>query len=235
MFRILRPVSRIGFVAFLLGVTSFSYSPNCLAQAVTDQKSIATSAPELAAQASPQGKFIQSLGDRAIAILADKSNTPEKRSEQFRQMLRDTFDLATIGRFAIGRSWNSATPEQQKEYMSLFESLVVQTYSDRFALYTGEGFRVRSFRPEGDHDFIVNSDITHPDGSKPTTVDWRLRQKNDKLGIIDVIVEGVSMSITQRQEYSAVIQRNGGNIDALLDLMRQRLKPATAAAPEKKG
>lgn len=58
---------------------------------------------------------------------------------------------------------------------------------------------------------------------------WRVRQKADKIGIIDVVVEGVSMSLTQRQEYSSVIQRNGGDITALLDLMRQRVaekKPA---------
>ena len=177
-----------------------------------------------AAQYTPQGAFIQNLGDKAIAILADKSISKEQQSEQFRQMLRDTFDLMTIGRFVIGRNWMAASATQQQDYMHLFEALVVKTYSDRFALYTGEGFRVRSVRPEGEHDFIIASEITHPDGSQPTTVDWRVRQKADKFGIIDVVVEGVSMSVTQRQEYAAVIQRNGGNIDGLLDVMRQRLQ-----------
>lgn len=182
-----------------------------------------TSGTEISVQ-SAQGKFIQSLGNRAIAILADKSISAEQRSTQFRAMLRESFDLPTIGRFVIGRSWNAATPEQRAEYSRLFEELVVKTYSDRFALYTGEGFRVRAVRPEGEKDYIVNSDITHPDGSAPTTVDWRVRQKDGRLGIIDVVVEGVSMSVTQRQEYAAVIQRNGGNLDGLLDLMRQRVQ-----------
>ena len=189
-----------------------------------------------AAALTPQSKFIQSLGDKAISILADKKLNPEQRNAQFRNMLRDSFDLPTIARFVIGRAWAGATPEQQKEYMDLFEALVVKTYSDRFALYTGEGFKIRSSQPEGDKDMIVNSDITHPDGSAPTVVTWRVRQKGDKMGIIDVIVEGVSMSITQRQEYSSVIQRNGGDINALLDLMRQRLQPApTSAEAQKNG
>ncbi|NTU77125.1 MAG: ABC transporter substrate-binding protein [Alphaproteobacteria bacterium] len=226
MLRILRPVSCVGFLALLLASTSLGFPATASAETAS-----ATPAVEAAA-ATPQGKFIQGLGDKAIAILANKSLSPDERSGQFRNMLRDTFDLITIGRFALGRVWNAATPDQQKEYMRLFEELVVKTYSDRFALYTGEGFRVRAVHPEGEKDFIVNSDITHPDGSPPTTVDWRVRQKGDKLGIIDVVVEGVSMSVTQRQEYAAVIQRNGGNIDGLLDVMRQRIQekmPVTAS------
>lgn len=175
--------------------------------------------------ASPQGKFVQSLGDKAVSILADKKLSADARNEQFRAMLRDSFDLPTIARFVLGRNaWQTATPAQQQEYMNLFEALVVKTYSDRFALYTGEGFKVRNAVPEGDKDTIVNSEITHPDGSPATTVSWRIRQKGDKFGILDVVVEGVSMSVTQRQDYAAVIQRNGGDIEGLLSLMRDRLK-----------
>lgn len=182
---------------------------------------------------APQGKFVQELGDKAISLLANKELPIADKEAQFRQMLSDTFDLPTIARFVIGRSWQTATPEQQKEYMSLFESLVVKTYSDSFALYTGEGFKVRTVVPENDKDSIVNSDITHPDGSAPTTVSWRIRTKGEKMGIIDVVVEGVSMSLTQRQEYASVIQRNGGDIEALLKLMRQRV--ADKPAEPKKG
>jgi len=182
-----------------------------------------------------QGRFIQDLGDKAIAILADKNLTPDKRDTKFREMMRSSFDLSTIGRFVIGRTWLSASADQQREYMKLFEQLVVKTNSDRFAMYTGEGFKVRAVSPQGERDFIVNSDITHPDGSPPTTVDWRLRQKDGKLGIIDVVVEGVSMSVTQRQEYASVIERNGGNIDGLLDVMRQHLQDPPKTAANHKG
>ncbi len=180
-------------------------------------------ADDAAAPLTNEGKFIQDLGDKAVSILADKSLSADARNEKFRAMLSDYFDLNTIARFVIGRSWLTATPDQQKEYMDLFEKLVVKTYSDRFALYTGEGFKVRASRPEGKKDFIVDSEITHPDGSPPTIVTWRVRQGDKGLGIIDVVVEGVSMSVTQRQEYSSVIQRNGGDIGALLTLMRERV------------
>jgi phospholipid transport system substrate-binding protein len=172
----------------------------------------------------PAGKFIQELGDKAIAVIADKDVTAEKRGDKFREILRNSFDLSTIGRFVIGRSWNSATPEQQKEYMHLFEELVVKSYGDRLTLYTGEGFRVTGVRSETERDYIINSQITHPDGSQPTAIDWRVRQRDGKLGVIDVVVEGVSLSVTQRQEYASVIQRSGGQIDGLLAQMRQQLQ-----------
>lgn len=182
------------------------------------------------AMATASGKFIQDLGDEAISVIANKNLSQDQRSERFRQMLRASFDLPTIGRFVIGRSWNAATPDQQQEYMKLFESLVVKTYSDRFALYTGEGFRVTGLRPETEKDTVVTSEITHPDGSEPTEVDWRVRNKGGRLGIIDVVVEGVSLSVTQRQEYASIIQRDGGQLNGLLALMRQQLQgPSTAS------
>lgn len=179
-----------------------------------------------AAIKTPVGKFVQDLGNNAIAVIANKSITQQQRSDKFRDILRNSFDLMTIGRFVIGRSWNAATPDQQKEYMRLFEELVIKTYGDRMTLYTGEGFKVVGVRPETEKDTIVNSQITHPDGSDPTTIDWRVRLRDGKLGVIDVVVEGVSLSVTQRQEYASVIQNNDGQISALLDKMRQQVKEA---------
>ena len=179
---------------------------------------------------SSSEKFIQSLGDRAIAIIANKQMPAVQRNTEFSKILSDSFDLKTIGRFVIGRTWNAATPEQQTEYMDLFKSLVIKNYGDRMTLYTGEGFKVVGSRPESDMDTTVLSQITHPDGSAPTTIDWRVRNKDGKMGVIDVVVEGVSLSVTQRQEYAAVIQTNGGQIDGLLQQMRNELKGSTTAA-----
>lgn len=196
-------------------------SMGCVTLPALAQAPAATEAA--ATELSAQAKFIQNLGDQAISILSDKKLTPEARDTKFRDMLHNSFDLRTIGRFVIGRNWAAATPEQQEEYMKLFESLVVKTYSDRFALYTGEGFKVRSSAPENDKDTVVNSEISHPDGSKGTTVTWRVRQKDGKYSILDVVVEGISMSVTQRQEYTSVLQRNGGDFNGLLQVMRDKV------------
>jgi phospholipid transport system substrate-binding protein len=220
------PVTRLAFtILFLLSLPMAAFAEDALPSAQTHDQAIATQ----------PGKFIQNLGEEAISVIANKSLTQDQRSDHFREMLRSSFDLPTIGRFVIGRSWNAATSDQQQEYMKLFEALVVKTYSDRFSLYTGEGFRVTGMRPETEKDVVVTSEITHPDGSEPTTVDWRVRNKNGKLGIIDVVVEGVSLSVTQRQEYASIIQRDGGKLDGLLTLMRQQLQDPSAAGNNQPG
>jgi phospholipid transport system substrate-binding protein len=217
--RILRSV----LFALTLIVPMFATSPQVLAADVQ----IRTHSQ---AVQSPVGKFIQDLGDNAIKIVANKQLSSSQRSAAFSTILSDNFDIKTIGRFVIGRTWNQATPGQKDEYMDLFKSLVIRTYGSRMTLYTGEGFEVVGTRTESDMDTVVMSRITHPDGSKSTNIDWRVRQKDSKMGVIDVVVEGVSLSVTQKQEYSSVIQNNGGNIDGLLKVMRAQLDKNTADA-----
>ena len=176
--------------------------------------------------ASPPGKFVQTLGERAIKIISNKQLSPVQRNTEFAKVLNDSFDLKTIGRFVIGRTWNSATPDQQNEYMNLFQALVIKNYGDRMTLAAGENFQVIGSRSESDNDTTVNSQISHSDGSKPTDIGWRVRQKDGKQAIIDVIVEGVSLSVTQRQEYGSIIQNSGGQIDGLLQTMRTQLNGA---------
>ena len=225
-----RLCARSAILVLLIGATALTIPSAVWAG------NVATAVHDEAKQ-EPTGKFIDTLGNRAIGILAEKNNTADARQAKFRELLTDSFDMRTLGRFVIGRSWNAATPDQQKEYMNLFEALVVKTYGDKLTLYSGEGFRVVNVRPESEKDTIVNSQITHPDGSSPTSVDWRVRTKDGKMGVIDVMVEGVSLSVTQRQEYASIIQRDDGKIDGLLALMRDQVKesPDTTTASKKKG
>ena len=190
----------------------------------------AASTPEQAQQ-TPAGKFIQDLGNSAIGVIADKSLTQEQKETKYKDILRNAFDMKTIGHFVAGRAWDAASPEQRQEYMRLFEQLVVKIYGDRLNFYSGESFHVKSVRPENDKDTIVSSEVDHPGGAKPTMVDWRVRQNGDRLAIIDVIVAGVSQSVTQRQEYASIIQRDGGKLDQLLVVMRQRVQQQGSLVP----
>lgn len=168
--------------------------------------------------------FIQNLGDSAISILADKSAKPDVRDQTFRDLMHKSFDLPTIARFVIGRNaWQGASQQEKDEYLELFEKLVIHIYSDRFAMYSGEVFKVIDDHPEGERDSIVTSHVQRPDSAQPIIVDWRVRNFEGRLAIIDVIVEGISMSVTQRQEYSSVLQRNENNLAPLLKLMRDSL------------
>lgn len=177
------------------------------------------------------GKFIQTIGDKAVATLANKSISADAQSETFRSMLHTSFDLDLLGRFALGQEWKTLNAEQKQEYLRLFEKLVVQIYSDRFSMYSGQSFKVTATKPEDDRDSFVTSQIVSPAGGDPTEVDWRVRNKDGSYKVIDVIVEGVSMSVSQRSEFMASIQRNGGNFDEFLKVLRDRVNATTGAAP----
>src|SRR5262249_26267570 len=126
-----------------------------------------------------------------------------------------------IARFVLGRYWNLATPEQQRDYQRLFADMIVKVYSGRFSMYSGETLKVTGSRQESGSDSIVSSQILRPSGP-PVSVDWRVRDRNGDYKIIDVAVEGVSMGVTQRDEFSSVIQRGGGTVDALIKELRRR-------------
>jgi phospholipid transport system substrate-binding protein len=184
------------------------------------------------ARSDAAAKFIQDLGARAIDVLVKPQLARDESMRRFRVLLNEGFDVPYIGRFVLGQNWRSATPQQQQEYTALFERLIVQVYADRFAQYSGknldvnETLKITSHRPEGDTDSIVSSQIIRPD-APPVAVDWRVRPRGDALKVIDVAVEGVSMSVTQRSEFSSVIQRGGGQIESLLQTLRQRVGSAT--------
>ena len=177
---------------------------------------------------SRASSFVDTLGKDAVTVMANAGLNKAKRIERFRAMLQVNFDIPTIARFVLGRYWNLATPDQQQEYFKLFEEMVVRSYADRFDTYNGETFHIVSSRPEGEHDAFVVTEI-HRTNGPAINVEWRVRQRDDKLGVIDVVVEGVSMSVTQRQEFSSVIQSRGGDIASFLQALRDK-NAAMAAA-----
>lgn len=159
--------------------------------------------------------FIDSMGKRAIGFLSNASLSKDQKAREFRKLLSDSFDLKTIGRFSLGRYWKAASPAQIQEYQNLFEDLVVEVYAQRFDEYQGQNLDVRSSRMEGTKDAIVQSFIVDKSGTE-FSVDWRVRYKDGRYKIVDVIIEGVSMTLTQRSDFSSVIQRGGGNVDVLI-------------------
>lgn len=165
--------------------------------------------------------FIEKLGTEAINTFAKKDLPRPQAMDRFKDLLHRGFDVQYIGRWVLGRFWNQANPQQQQEYQNLFERLIVRTYADRFIEYSGVTFKVMGSRAETDTDTMVNTQIIRPDGP-PIAVDWRVRKRDATYKIIDVVVEGVSMGVTQRQEFASVIQSNGGRIEGLLQALRQK-------------
>jgi phospholipid transport system substrate-binding protein len=182
--------------------------------------------------AKDAGGFVQNLGDQAIQIITDKSLSPVDREHRFHDMFVTSFDVPAIGRFVLGRYWRTATDPQKSEFLKLFEDMIVKTYNNRFTEYKGEQFLVTGTRPDGDS-AMVTTNVAQPNGRQAIKVDWRVLKPKGELKIVDVVIEGVSMSVTQQQEFGSVIQRNGGQIDGLLATMRERVQQQSQAAAAK--
>jgi phospholipid transport system substrate-binding protein len=167
--------------------------------------------------------FVDSVVSQAVAMLRDTRLTDHDREQKFNALLHTNFDIPRISRFVLGRYWNATDAEQQRAFEQLFERWTVRLYSARFKEYGGETIKVTGARTEGDTGTTVASEIIHPDGSPPLKVDWRVRHDGDGFKIIDVNVEGVSLALTQREEFTAVIARNGGTIDGLNKMLQDKL------------
>lgn len=173
--------------------------------------------------------FILRLGTEAIGAVGAPEKTDAEREDGFRRLFVRSFDIPAIARFALGRYWRSATPDQQQEFTQLFQSMVVRSYAAKFKQYSGQKLVVTSSREEGERRAIVSSQIMLSGASHPTRIDWRVAGFSQGPKIYDVIVEGVSMSITEQQDFGSVIERHGQGVDGLLAELRAKYEQAAPA------
>ncbi len=156
-----------------------------------------------AAETDPT-QFVADFAQKGIVdILAAKVPQAE-RTQRFRTMFKEYFDLPAIGKFVLGRYSRNVTPEDQSKFDSLFEDVVVYTWARRFGEYNGQSLKVSSSTPDGGDGAIVKSSVVDKGGDN-IAVDFRLRKRAEGYKAVDVIIAGVSMAITYRQEYTTVL------------------------------
>ena len=175
------------------------------------------------AGAQDAASFIANLGGQGIQVLGP-SVPAAQRAAVFRHLLDNSFDLPEISRFVLGPQARTMSPGGQQEFQRLFREYLVQAYSTRLAPYGGSPFRVTGSRPYGG-ETVVSSQVTRS-GGNPIQVDWHVIDRGGRPLVTDVVVDGVSMKATQRSEFAAIIQRNGGQPDALVAALRQQVAQA---------
>jgi len=164
---------------------------------------------EGAAKTSPEdaAKFINALGNEAVTILNGSAGDLEDREAKVRDLIRQT-DLKTIGRFVLGKAWRKATPEQRAKYQALFADYFVSLNARRLSAYAGESFKVVKAKPAGKQDAWVLTKISSGSG-EPVKAAWRVRIGSKGPKILDISAAGVSMIMTQRSEFQAIVQKQG--------------------------
>ena len=164
-------------------------------------------------------EFISVIG--ADVLQEMRADVPlAQKEDYFRQMLRQDADLEGISRFVLGPYWRVASAEQRQEFQRLFEDYIIRSDGPMLVQHSCGTFRVTGSRsdPAG---VIVTSQIASPPG-QPIEMDWRIGLSDDgRYKIQDVSVDGVSAAMTRRSQVEAMMSRAGGQVAALLALMRQ--------------
>jgi len=178
--------------------------------------SIIGGAPRSVAATDDPANFVNDLGTRALAAMRNGDTAAVQG--QFRQLFRRYFDAEACARSALGPHWQNATAQEQKEYANRYEDYIVIVYSTLLGHLGGETFTVLGSRPT-EQGVIVTSRI---DGIVPIVVDWQLNPTNNGYKVTNLFVGGINMASVQHSEVVSVIQRNSGQMQALLVALREK-------------
>tara|TARA_B100000579_G_scaffold425407_1_gene431103 strand:- start:1314 stop:1910 length:597 start_codon:yes stop_codon:yes gene_type:complete len=165
--------------------------------------------------------FVQSTVNRASQALDDKFSKEEK-IEKLKNIASKTVDIKGIGLYTLGSYRKSISEEQKKKYNILFEKYFLKSFSSRLAEYSNPEIEVISKKKINDNYTIVSSKLVATKQRPEVKIDWRIYTKNpENLLIRDLIIEGLSLARTQKEEFSSIIQSNDGDINALFNTLEK--------------
>ena len=160
--------------------------------------------------------FVQSTVNRAAKTLGGDLSK-EERIERLKVIARDTVDIRGIGFYSLGSHRKNLSDEQLEKYEEVFAEYFLKSFSSRLAEYSNPEIEVNSKKRINENYTIVSSTLVATDGRPEVKIEWRVYTKNpDNLLIRDLIIEGLSLARTQKEEFSSIINSNDGNIEALL-------------------
>ena len=160
--------------------------------------------------------FIQSTVNRAANTLGGNF-TKDERVERLKQIAKETVDITGIGFYSLGSHRKSLSKEQLSAYKNAFEEYFLKSFSSRLAEYSNPEIEVISKNKLNKNYTIVLSKLVATDSRPEVKIEWRVYTKNpENLLIRDLIIEGLSLARTQKEEFSSIINSNNGEIEALL-------------------
>ena len=160
--------------------------------------------------------FVQTTVNRAAKTLG-QSLTKEQRVEKLKDIARETVDIRGIGFYSLGAHRKGLNKDQLENYKNTFEAYFLKSFASRLAEYSNPEIEVNSQKKINDNYTIVSSTLLATDTRPEVKIEWRVYTKNpENLLIRDLIIEGLSLARTQKEEFSSIINSNDGKIDALL-------------------
>tara|TARA_B100000787_G_scaffold85599_1_gene63154 strand:+ start:144 stop:725 length:582 start_codon:yes stop_codon:yes gene_type:complete len=165
--------------------------------------------------------FIQSTVNRASEAL-NSNFSKEEKIEKLKEIASDTVDIDGIGRYTLGSYKNQITDSQMTEYKNLFRQYFLKSFSSRLAEYSNPEIEVTSKKKLNKNYTMVTSILVSTKQRPEVKIDWRVSTKNpDNPLIMNLIIEGLSLARTQKEEFSSIIQSNDGDINALFFTLKK--------------
>ena len=165
--------------------------------------------------------FIQSTVNRASQVLSENISK-EKKINKLKIIARETVDIQGVGFYSLGSARKNLSDEQKDTYSNLFEHYFLKSFSSRLAEYTNPEIEVKSKKILNDKYTIVNSILIATNERPEVKIDWRVYTKNpDNPLIRDLIIEGLSLARTQKEEFSSILNSNDGDINSLFKTLEK--------------
>ena len=174
-------------------------------------------------QAKSPSELIVEIVDKASSILSGNA-TDDEKIIQLNEIAENSVDIKGIGFYTLGKFRKNISSEEQDRYADLFRKYFLKSFSSRLVTYTDPKINVISEKIVNEKYTIVNSVLVATEKRPEVKIDWRIYTKNpDKPLIRDLIVEGLSLARTQKEEFSSIMQNNNGNINALFKTLEEFL------------
>ena len=165
--------------------------------------------------------FVQSTVNRASKLLGEDISKDEK-IEKLKEIAKETVDIRGIGFYTLGKKRKSLSEQEKKRYAELFEGYFLKSFSSRLAEYTNPEIDVQSKEKLNENYTIVNSILKATNERPEIKIDWRIYTKNSENPLIrDLIIEGLSLARTQKEEFTSVLNSNNDDIEALFKVLEE--------------
>lgn len=163
--------------------------------------------------------FIDGVAKEVLDVLKTDKGKDQKMSAM-EGIFSSAVDIPQVGKYVLGKHWREASAEQQKAYIDAYQPFVIRNYAGKLTKYSGQSYKLKNARASGS-DYVVTMEILDP-GNPSVFVDYRVRDYGSRYRVIDIAVEGVSLSQTQRSEFNSIVSSKG--IDYLITALQNKVK-----------
>lgn len=177
--------------------------------------------------------FVSKLSDEVFIALEKNEESFTGRQKAFEDIFSKYGDVPKIARFVSGRAWRQSSDEQKAKYIDTYKRYMAFTYAARITAFSDQTIKIGRIVNNNNRGFLVHSKIIMPAPEAPISLIWQLSLRDNILKVVDLNIENISMSMTQRSEFEPILAKNNFSLDKLVDILEGRMVKASEDFSEK--